>query len=171
MIVMYSKKHLFTWSNKDKVLIGSVGYFGNSIAELEKNIRLNKSDVLVDVYKSPLDTVNKVFKARDVVTAYGLFIPRQYTNYQGTATPTIRPIENIDEFEKLVCELQERIYVRNREDSKIYCKRVNSFELHKGNLVAVTLDSKSYTLKELFDEFEFKKLDKFTWQRFGVCIL
>ena len=46
MIVMFSLKHLFTWSNKDKVLVGSVGYFGNSINELENNIRLNKAEVL-----------------------------------------------------------------------------------------------------------------------------
>lgn len=170
MIVMFSLKHLFTWSNKDKVLVGSVGYFGNSINELENNIRLNKAEVLSEVYKSPLDTVNSVFKPRGDTKAYGLYIPRQYTNYTGTATSLIRPIKTVDEFTKLVCDLKEDLYIKDK-DKKLYRKTVNAFEFHNGNFVAVTLNNKSYTLQELFDNFEFRRVDKLDWKAFGVFIL
>lgn len=170
MIVMFSLKHLFTWSNKDKVLIGSVGYFGNSINELENNIRLNKAEVLSEVYKSPLDTVNSVFKPRGDTKAYGLYIPRQYTNYTGTATSLIRPIKTVDEFIKLVCDLKEDLYIKDK-DKKMYRKTVNAFEFHNGTFVAVTLNNKSYTLQELFDNFEFRRVDKLDWKAFGVFIL
>lgn len=170
MIVMFSLKHLFTWSNKDKVLIGSVGYFGNSINELENNIRLNKAEVLSEVYKSPLDTVNHVFKPRGDTKAYGLYIPRQYTNYTGTATSLIRPIKTVDEFIKLVCDLKEDLYIKDK-DKKLYRKTVNAFEFHNGTFVAVTLNNKSYTLQELFDNFEFRRVDKLDWKAFGVFIL
>jgi hypothetical protein len=174
MIVMFKLEHLFTWSNKDKVLIGGVGYFGNSIKELENNIRLNKAEVLDDVYKSPLDTVSHVFKPRGDTKAYGLYIPRQHTNYSGSGTSLIRPIKTVDEFTKLVCELKEDLYIRNKDqiiDKQIYRVTVNAFEFHKGKLVAVTLGNKSYTLQELFDSFEFREVFKLNWKAFGVFIL
>lgn len=171
---MFNIKHLFTWSNKDKVLVGSVGYFGNSINELENNIRLNKAEVLDDVYKSPLDTVNSVFKPRGDTKAYGLYIPRQYTNYLAKGTSLIRPIKTVDEFTKLVCDLQEDLYIRTKDqitNKQVYRVTVNAFEFHKGNLVAVTLDNKSHTLQELFDNFEFRNMSNLTWKEFGVFIL
>lgn len=170
MIVMFNIKQLYTWSNKDKVLVGSVGYFGNSINELENNIRLNKAEVLDDVYKSPLDTVNSVFKPRGDTKAYGLYIPRQYTNYLAKGTSLIRPIKTVDEFTKLVCNLQEDLYIRDK-DKQLYRVTVKSFEFHKGKLVAVTLNNKSYTLEELFENFEFRRIDKLDWKAFGVFIL
>ena len=51
---------------------------------------------------------------------------------------------------------------------KAYNALVNG-DGEKSNSATVAIEE-SYR-QELFDEFEFKKLDKFTWQRFGVCIL
>lgn len=141
-----------------KQYVDTKGYFVNDVDEYR---------CLDDCYYGTLNVVDnnssRPYLNRDVPRYFGFFLPEEFVK-QKQAKKKYRPYKDIKEF----CNQGFQIVVmRHKETKTEFHVLYNGYRLPKGGLCRVILGNLSYSLKDLFDDYEILDSDGI-WKPFGI---
>lgn len=124
----FNRSDVYSWSNAGdaKAYVGKEGYFGDSLSELDTQVRGVFKSILTDVYADDTDKVSHPFGSSDDET-WGLFLPAE--KVIEAADKKYRPFRDIDEMKStLDIELGDAVVYR-RKTSIDTCIEVHSIFL------------------------------------------
>ena len=108
----FNRSDVYSWSNAGdaKAYVGKEGYFGDSLSELDTQVRGVFKSILTDVYADDTDKVSHPFGSSDDET-WGLFLPAE--KVIEAADKKYRPFRDIDEMKStLDIELGDAVVYR-----------------------------------------------------------
>ena len=177
MTITFNKEDVFSWGNAEKAkqYIGELCYFGDSLYELKKNIEINYSRTLLWINNNSTVGVNSIFECvsendpNNVHYSQGLMIPVDKVKVE--ESKKWRAFKSLDEFADAlgVCHIVgTEIIFRNKGASELLRKSMITEMSTTSNNSFVTLGSLAFSLKSLFDAYEWLNEDTGEWQPFGV---
>lgn len=170
MSELFNKEDVLTGVTSEKAVVGAMGFFGDSLPELIDNIKRNDVRTLTDIIETTLycfEVENNQYRA--------FFLPVDKVKRNEI---TYRPLRSIDELfdfmlpdyagadymtdEKVEKLLGQRYTIKNKIDGTLKQHIVSFLDTPAdGTLLLDFVD-----LKFLFENYEFKKGDKFV--PFGI---
>lgn len=160
---LFDKKDVFSWSNCEEArqYIGEEGYFCDTYHE---NLAAWHKGLLQDVDQSM--TVECIFEDEEN-EVFGLFLPAD--KVKPPQPKIFRPYTDLNEFQNNVGGLSETVLFRSKNDKEhMYKALIVGFDFYTR---IVCLSYYKYSLKELFDRFEWFNCRESVdgeWQPFGV---
>ena len=163
----FDRKNLYSWSNAEeaKTYLGSQGYFGNSICGINRSITKLDMHTLREVD----DSDAHCFYNKSLPFGYCFFLPTDKVIHL-EKEKTWRAFKSLDEFADAlgVCHIVgTEIIFRNKDASRLLRKSMITEMSTTSNNSFVTLGALEFSLKSLFDAYEWLNKDG-TWQPFGV---
>ena len=159
----FDKKDVFTLvtAEEAKAYIGKQGYFGDSLEELEEDIKNKYKMQLENVYPDRYTSI--VFRPYASDTSYGLFIPVDKIK-EIEKPKKWRPFKNSKEFINTVKKcLGDSITFRYKEENESNSSAlITSFSKE----LYVTFGGRSYSYEQLFYYLEW--FNGNTWKPFGI---
>lgn len=165
---LFNKEDVLTGITADQAVVGTKGFFGDSLPALIDNIKRNDVRTLTDIIKNTLycfEVENNQYRA--------FFLPGERV-----MVPTYRPLRSIDELfdfmlpdyagadyttdEKVEKLLGQRYTIKNKIDGTLKQHILSFLNIRTdGTLLLDFVD-----LDSLFENYEFKRGDKFV--PFGI---
>lgn len=160
---IFDRKDVYSWSNAKtaRQYIGKEGYFGDSIAELDRKIRGDFQNILMDIFDSDTDRASFPFGNNDEET-WSLFIPTDKVRKE----KKWRAFRTFDELKENGLILGLHLAYRrkdNREQRNIGI--ITGFQL-VDNKLTISIGPNTFSLNQLFNEYEL--YDELEWKPFGI---
>ncbi len=166
MLKLFDKKDVFTILNAEEARVyeDRVGYFGDSLDELQNAVEENDYDVLIRVITTK-DVVRPFMHVPgpcDCLRPHALFLPVEKVNRE---EDHYRPL-TLNEFNEIF-KLGQIITFRSED---FFGKRMyTGYTCGKNSNCKVDLSGHLYDLDELFENFEYQNTNG-DWCRFGMWI-
>lgn len=159
---LFNKKDIFTIIDIEEaeMYLNSKGYFGDSIKELNDNIKQGFVYELEEISHNDDDVF--VYKSKGQSDYNSLFLPIEKVKM--VKEPKWREFRTFEEFFLVVGSLGCHVRYRQKDDiSNEFLSVVNSFNYKARTF---TIGAHIYGFNELFTRYEFYQNQK--WQPFGV---
>ena len=167
---LFNRKDILTIATADKAVIGTKGFFGDSVLDLVKKIDRNDERELISV------NIDETYCFESSGLAYLFFLPKDKVK-EKVKEPVYRPIKTIDElFSFLLPSISEDKYntldkvdiifssvfeLKGKNSGCIYYKKFTSIRVTDYGIV---LDA--FTLDHYFENYEIKQNGEFV--PFGI---
>lgn len=162
----FDKKDIYTIVTEEEVkaYIGKLGYFGDSLEELEEKINKDDCDELAEVVHE--NYTSNAFRPRGYDSAYGLFLPNDKVKKE----KKYRPFKTIAEIIKtLLISFGDPIRFRHKNNPKMVQIGIFNGYCEKGDkLDYITIGAWICGIQSLFDYYEFYDNKTKEWRTFGV---
>lgn len=166
----FDEKDLITWSNRHTVKVGDKGYFGDSISDLNNNIKMGRDYKLENIS----DYYAQCFA--ESVFRYSFFLPKDAVKER----KTYRACKNVQELYGLVFNCKRKtkdsfcingligavIHFKQKGFDTTLYKCITGIAVYINGDIAVDIGGCSFELDELFKRYKIEINGE--WLPFGV---
>ena len=166
----FNRSDVYSWSNAGdaKAYVGKEGYFGDSLSELDTQVRGVFKSILTDVYADDTDKVSHPFGSSDDET-WGVFLPAE--KVIEAADKKYRPFRDIDEMKStLDIELGDEIVYRYTGEKDLEIHAIfSSYSISNSGFSAFMLSTFKQPIgpAQAYAEIEWKR-EGGEWLPFGA---